>query len=274
MPPTITDEPITDEPIRARDSAVAVHDRTAAFFVSEYQDPESHHHSAFRYGRALIDAQWLRTAEAALRSPGDEALDIGCGIGIHLERLLAGGRSAIGVEPSAAMRARAVERLGDDRVVPGSVLSLDFPGERFAFAYAIEVLRYLDAADNARGHREIHRVLRPGGVYFGTYVNRFALDGFAPLVRWRRLRHRLGGPAPACHVEAETPRSIAAKLRAAGFAEVRVIGAMVAPLRPLYKLAPGLARRIAPAVMRWEPWLSDRAALRALAGHLIVVARK
>jgi hypothetical protein len=33
-----------------------------------------------------------------------------------------------------------------------------------------------DAADNALGHREIFRALKPGGVYFGTYVNRWSLD--------------------------------------------------------------------------------------------------
>ncbi len=115
------------------------------------------------------------------------------------------GKQAVGIEPSAEMREQAVAALGPERVRDGSVLALDFEDDRFAFAYAIEVFRYLDAADNAAGHAEIARVLRPGGVYYGTYVNRFALDGFRQLTLVRRLRHRLGGAEPACHMEFETP---------------------------------------------------------------------
>lgn len=257
-----------------RRKAVAVHDKTAPFFVSEYQDPAASYRSPFRYGRALIDARWRSTAEAALGAQDAEALDIGCGIGVHLAELLARGRRAIGIEPSREMREQALAALGPGQVRDGSVLALDFADSRFAFAYAIEVFRYLDTADNAAGHAEIARVLRPGGVYFGTYVNRYALDGFRQLTQSRRLRHRLGGPEPECHVEFETPASLRRKLLAAGFSDAEVSGAMFAPLRVVYKLAPALAARLAPAVARHEATLSDTALTRPLAGHLIAVARK
>lgn len=263
-----------ESPSWARHTAVAVHDATAPFFVSEYEDPAASFRSPFRYGRALIDRRWRETAEAALAAGDDEALDVGCGIGVHLGELLARGKRGIGIEPSDEMRAQALATLGPERVRDGSVLALDFEDERFAFAYAIEVFRYLDSPDNAAGHAELARVLRPGGVYFGTYVNRFALDGFRQLTQVRRLRHRLGGPAPQCHVEFETPASLRRKLHAAGFSEVWVSGAMFAPLRPLYKAAPGLAARVAPVVARREGALSDTALTRPLAGHLIAVARK
>ncbi len=258
----------------AREKAVDVHNKTAPYFVTEYADPTAHFDSDFRYGRKLIDERWRDTAEAALAGEGAEALDIGCGIGVHLSRLLAMGKQAAGIEPSAEMREQAVAALGPERVRDGSVLALDFEDDRFAFAYAIEVFRYLDAADNATGHAEIARVLRPGGVYYGTYVNRFALDGFRQLTLVRRLRHRLGGAEPACHVEFETPASIRSKLLAAGFSEVQVIGAMLAPLRILYKIAPGLAARLAPAISRREEVLSNTGLTRALAGHMIAIARK
>ena len=52
---------------------------------------------------------------AAARSlrvgPGDLVLDVGCGTGVNLPRLLEGGASVVGVEPSEAMRARAAARV-------------------------------------------------------------------------------------------------------------------------------------------------------------------
>ena len=122
----------------------------------------------------------------------------------------------------------------------------------------------------------------PFGYHRGRYdegsgecrVNRFALGGFRQLTLVRRLRHRLGGAEPACHVEFETPTSIRSKLLAAGFSEVEVIGAMLAPLRILYKIAPGLAARLAPAISRREEVLSNTGLTRALAGHMIAIARK
>jgi S-adenosylmethionine-diacylgycerolhomoserine-N-methlytransferase len=51
-------------------------------------------------------------AAAALRAgPGDLVLDVGCGTGVNLPRLLSGGAHVVGVESSEAMRERAEERL-------------------------------------------------------------------------------------------------------------------------------------------------------------------
>ncbi len=122
----------------------------------------------------------------------------------------------------------------------------------------------------------------PFGYHRGRYdegsgecrVNRFALGGFRQFTLVRRLHHRLGGAEPACHVELETPASIRSKLLAAGFSEAQVTGAMPASFRILYKIAPGLAARLAPAISRREEVLSNTGLTRALAGHVIATARK
>src|SRR6266436_4534326 len=86
----------------------------------------------------------------------------------------------------------------------GAISSIDF-------VYGIDVFRYLDTRDNAEGHREIVRVLNPGGIYFGTYVNKWALYGFRQLSQLRMLARRVTGAPRRYHVEFETPSSLCDK---------------------------------------------------------------
>lgn len=255
----------------SRRRAVDVHDETANIFASEYSSDDAFD-SPFRYGRHLIDRAWAQCV-AALPAKA-RCLDIGCGIGVYMARLLAAGHEVTGIEPSAEMRRLAAGRVPAPLIADGTVLKLDAVTASLDFVYAIEVFRYLNAADNDAGHREIARVLKPGGTYFGTYVNRWALDGFRQVFALRGALTRLRGAAPRYHVEFETPASVAAKLRAAGFSQVAVHGAMVAPLRVLYKLSPRVAGRLARQTMPHEERLSDSTWNKALAGHLIAIARR
>lgn len=255
----------------SRRRAVDVHDETANIFASEYSSEEVFD-SPFRYGRSLIDRAWTQCV-AGLPARAT-CLDIGCGIGVYMARLLSAGHHVTGIEPSAEMRRLAAERVPAALVADGSVLDLKFETASLDFVYAIEVFRYLSAADNAAGHREIARVLKPGAIYFGTYVNRWALDGFRQLFAARTMAARLRGAAPRYHVEFETPATVEAKLREAGFAHIAVHGAMFAPLRILYKISPGLACRLAKQTMPREARLSDSAWSKPLAGHLIAIARR
>jgi ubiquinone/menaquinone biosynthesis C-methylase UbiE len=253
-----------------RRRAVEIHDETAATFSAEYAG-ESIFDSPFRYGRHLIDRAW---DECVSRLPaGANCLDIGCGVGAHMARLLERGFAVKGIEPSAEMRALAATRVPEELLSDGSVLQLSPPDGALDFVYAIEVFRYLSTRDNALGHKEIARVLRPGGIYFGTYVNSWALDGFHQLSQLRKLASRLTGAPLRYHVEFETPWSLTAKLRKAGFSEVVVHGAMWAPLRILHKLSPRIATTASMRTMRHEQWLSNSRPMRPFAAHLIATAR-
>jgi ubiquinone/menaquinone biosynthesis C-methylase UbiE len=172
------------------------------------------------------------------------------------------------------MRRLAAKNVPADLVSDGSVLQLPAPDSSIDFVYAIEVFRYLDTRDNAQGHREIVRVLKPGGIYFGTYVNKWALDGFRQLSQLRMLARRVTGAPRRYHVEFETPSSLCDKLRAAGFSQVKAQGAMFAPLRVLHKLSPRLGAAASRLTMAHETWLSDHGPFRPFAGHLIIIARR
>ena len=255
----------------SRRRAVDVHDETANIFASEYSSDDALD-SPFRYGRSLIDRAWAQCV--AKLPPQATCLDIGCGVGVYMERLLAAGFSVTGIEPSAEMRRLAAEHVPAALVSGGSVLDLKFEAESFDFAFAIEVFRYLNTDDNEAGHQEVVRVLKRGGLYFGTYVNKWALDGFRPFAWVNATAARLRGVPPRYHVEFETPASIETKLLAAGFSQVVVHGAMFASLRMLHKLSRGLARNVAKQTMPHENTLSDSAWGRPFAGHLIAIARR
>jgi ubiquinone/menaquinone biosynthesis C-methylase UbiE len=255
----------------ARKRAVDVHDETASYFSAEYSS-DSVYDSPFRYGRSLIDEQWRKVVEGL--SAGATCLDIGSGIGAYMARLLEAGFNVRGIEPSAEMRRLARERVPVELVSDGSVTDLPVDDRSQDFIYAIEVFRYLDAADNALGHREIFRGLKPGGVFFGTYVNRRALDGYRQFVALQKLRDALLKTVPRYHVEFETVLSLQKKLAAAGFQRLEIKGAMFAPLRPMHKVSSRLATSFSKWTLPRESWLSDGAISRLFAGHLVAIARR
>jgi SAM-dependent methyltransferase len=255
----------------SRKRAVDVHDETAGMFSVEYAS-DNVYDSPFRYGRHLIDQAW--SGVVATLPKGAKGLDIGAGIGVYMARLLEVGFDVKGIEPSPEMRKLAHERVPEDRIFDGTVLHLPVADSSQDFIYAIEVFRYLDSADNRAGHRAILRALKPGGVYFGTYVNRLALDLYRQLVGVRSLLGKARGHAPRYHVEFETPSSLRRKLTAAGFSSVELHGAMLAPLRLLHKLSPKLGTAISRQTMPREDWLSDSTVTRPFAGHLIAIARR
>jgi ubiquinone/menaquinone biosynthesis C-methylase UbiE len=262
---------MTSDDSWSRKRAVDVHDETADDFAAWYRSDDVFD-SEFRYGRHLIDQYWARCVDAL--PAGAKCFDIGCGLGVYMARLRARGLAVTGIEPSAEMRRQAADYVPSELVSDGSVLALTAPDATYDFVYAIEVFRYLNTRDNALGHREIARVLKPGGIYFGTYVNSWALDGYHQLVALRALVAGLRGRPPRYHVEFETPASVRTKLQQAGFSDVAVHGAMFAPLRILHKISHKLGRAVGKVVMPYEATLSDNAWTRPFAGHLIAIARR
>jgi ubiquinone/menaquinone biosynthesis C-methylase UbiE len=262
----------TPETVWARESAISIHDQTADRFAWTYKiEAVQGSALAFRYGRTQIEVHFDR--QVAALPPTAKILDVGCGIGHQMQGLRSKGFEVCGVEPSENMRKIARTRLPDAAVRDGSVLDLPFENETFDFVYVIEVFRYLAHDDNLRGLQEVFRVLRPGGIFFGTFVNLFAMDGFKVLEELRSLREKWTHQPRRCHVEFETPKSLERMLRSAGFSLVEIHGAMLASLRITYKLGP-IGMYLAKALKPADPVLSDAPLLRCFAGHLIGIARK
>jgi ubiquinone/menaquinone biosynthesis C-methylase UbiE len=167
-----------------------------------------------------------RLVEEALGlGKGETVLDVGCGPGFYLEELAPavepGGQLA-GIDSSEQMVELARRRcagIPNVELQMASATSLPFADAKFDAAISVQVLEFVAELDAAL--TELHRVLRPGGrvVVWDVDWTAAAWHSDQPDRSARVLRAwdgHLSHPA--------LPRTLAARLRAAGFTGVAVEG--------------------------------------------------
>jgi SAM-dependent methyltransferase len=99
---------------------------------------------------------------AVVAGPGARVLDVGCGPGHLVERLVDRGFAVSGIDLDPAMIARADRRLGSRAdLVAADVASLPFADG--SFDLVVSTLSMHHWADHQGGLAEIGRVLAPGG---------------------------------------------------------------------------------------------------------------
>ena len=230
-----------DDVAHVRDVAIRHHDTMVGEFEHRYEEmARDRFSSAFAYGRHKIDE--LLTAELTSLPTGSKVLDIGCGTGPYLGLIQDAGHEAFGLEPAQGMRERATADHPLADVRDGVASALPFADGEFDLVMAIEVYRYLSAPDISAAYREAWRVLRPGGRFFFTMVNRDALDGFWVMqrVHERATSGRINDEHPHC--EFVTPTVVEAGLRDAGFGDITTEGRLLAPIRLAYKASTRIGR--------------------------------
>lgn len=171
-----------------------------------------------RRRRALV-----RDALAA--RPGERILDVGCGPGFYVEELLdevGPEGTVVGIDASPQMLAAAAERCARHSNVSfrqGDATALPAPEESFDAALCVQVLEYV--ADPTAALAQMHRALRPGGRVVVWDVDWATVTWHSedPARMERILRawdEHLTHPS--------LPRTLGARLRAAGFSQVAAEG--------------------------------------------------
>lgn len=175
----------------------------------------------YRIHDAVHRREWVREALAAVL--GDRVLDAGCGPGFYcleLSAMVGSSGSVVGVDSSPAMLQLAKVRCaGRDNVVllEGAVTALPVESGVFDGAVCVQVLEYVADVDAALV--ELHRALRPGGrlvvwdVDWAT-VSMHSRDTALTTRVLRAWDEHLADPV--------LPRTLGARLRAAGFEDTHV----------------------------------------------------
>lgn len=150
--------------VRAReqwthDPAGAVHGREHEFGTREFFDAVERH----RYGEY---GPWMPALMGFNDFPGRRLLEVGCGMGTDLLQFARGGAEVTGIDltPRSIEISRRhfdVYHLRADFAITDAE-RLPFVDESFDVAYSNGVLHHMP--DTAAAVREIHRVLRPGGL--------------------------------------------------------------------------------------------------------------
>ncbi len=128
-------------------------------------------------------AAWLEPEQdviaTAANLPREEhlpVLDLGCGVGRHALYLAELGLKVSACDAStqgiAITAQRAKERGLSLDVSEGRMTDLPYSNGQFAYVLAWNVIYHGDPDVVRRAIAEIHRVLRPGGVYQGTMISK------------------------------------------------------------------------------------------------------
>jgi 2-polyprenyl-3-methyl-5-hydroxy-6-metoxy-1,4-benzoquinol methylase len=143
-------------------------------------------------------------------------LDVGCGLGFFLDRASSAGWDVTGVEPSATWASAARERVGNDRIITGTLGDATLDGRRFELITVWDVIEHV--FEPLPFLRRVRELLADDGRLFVRTPN---LDYVLPVYR---LRRKLGHPVelgPLNHVVYFTAKTMTRALAHADLAPER-----------------------------------------------------
>lgn len=254
------------------DLAIERHDIDADHFQETYEGKVVTPHSkVFLYGRAMV-LEELDKVFASLPK-GSKVLDIGCGTG-HLTKMIKDkGYDVCGIEPSDKMYNHAVKNFPDIDFKKGISSEVPYGDNEFDLIVAFEVLRYLNPDENKDSYKEFYRLLKPGGRFFVTHVNKYSSEFYYFFHYLKGMVRKVTGTTHHyCYFTTASEQNRI--LSDQGFKDINLTGRMSGYMRLLYKFGIPFGDRMVkmkgdPKKQHWTKGLG-----RNMAGHLIAVATK
>lgn len=195
---------------------------------------------------------------------GKDILEVGCGTGLILHRAAEVARSAIGIDLSGGMLAKAAAR--GLRVAQASATALPIADASVDVAYSFKVLAHIPDIEGAL--REMARVVRPGGWVLAEFYNTRSI---------RRLVKALKPPTAV----SDTTNDEHVYTR---YDDARAIQSYLPPelewvetrgIRVITPVAKVLEVPVLGAAVRWaEHKLADLPGARDLGGFLVACCRR
>ncbi|WP_176560189.1 class I SAM-dependent methyltransferase [Brevibacillus dissolubilis] len=141
------------------------------------QDYVSRNKETFdRLGTEATDVnELIRIASQALPGfqmllAGGSVLDLGCGVGHDSLRLKRHRLHVAGLDISEVMLEAAKEQVEGVSFIQGDFRNLPFDNSSYDGVWANGSLFYVTPEDLRRTLAEVARILRPGGVFFASYI--------------------------------------------------------------------------------------------------------
>ena len=140
--------------------------------------------------RYSVYAPWMREAMGFATHAGESVLEIGPGLGTDHAQFARAGGKMVAIDLTSrhlelTRRRFELEKLAT-RPVRGDAEGLPFAAGAFDVVYSFGVLHH--TPDTAGAVREIHRVLRPGGLAIVGLYHRHSAFHWIYTVLWRGLR--------------------------------------------------------------------------------------
>jgi SAM-dependent methyltransferase len=150
----------------------------------------------------------ILASRGVMLTPASIILDFGCGSGRHTyEYIDAGYPNTFGYDLRSYVQHRSREErahfrfdgAGDNASRHPTMTTIPWPDETFDLVFATSVFEHV--LDQELAHREVHRVLRPGGVLLSIFPSKWRplevhttvpLGGVLTSQAWLRLWARLG----------------------------------------------------------------------------------
>jgi len=209
---------------------------------------------------------WIHWIEEHV-SPGS-LLDVGCAMGYFLEVVQESGWQPWGVEISEYSYSTAA-RLWGERVFHGDLLSAHFAENRFDAVTMFDVIEH--QADPRESFKEVHRVLKPGGVLLLSTADTRSLSCQLMGKIWPHFKPE--------HLYCFSRKNISLALQKSGFTKVQIRRARKVlslcyvnsyfEAYPILMLTPALK-----ALLALLPASLGQAPFRLGIGEMLVMAQK